>query len=246
MNDNDFYKQVLAQIRHATANEKASIRLELQNHVEDHVKTLIDAGIPQEDCMEQAISAMGDPQEIGKELNKQYPLRWLFLSRVSLILCLLLGFSMLGTFPLLSHVYDNLQARYAPDDSSIGPAWSDMALTTYPLDIKVPIGNDVVSIYKASLHGDKETGYLISIAMCNYDPNPFGIASTSLLHSLKVETSTQTYEGWNGGGGGSAGVYYWVIQSLPVTEADAEVYLCYEHFGEEIRIAVPIPWEVLA
>lgn len=120
-----------------------------------------------------------------------------------------------------------------------------MAFKTYPLDIKVPIGNDIVSIYKASLHGHSETGYLISIAMCNYDPNPFGIASRNLLHNLQVETAAGRQYSRSGGGGGSAGAEYLAIRSLPVTESDTEVYLCYEQFGEEIRIAVPIPWEVL-
>jgi hypothetical protein len=86
MNSKEFCEQVLKQVRHATMVEKQSIRQELLNHIEDHVDALKEAGYSQDEAGDCALSAMGNPEEIGRDLNKQYPLGWLVLSRAALIL----------------------------------------------------------------------------------------------------------------------------------------------------------------
>jgi hypothetical protein len=45
---------------------------ELQNHINDHVEALLESGVRVEEAEEQAVEAMGDPEEIGRELNKEH------------------------------------------------------------------------------------------------------------------------------------------------------------------------------
>ena len=48
---------------------------------------------------------MGNPEEIGGALDKQYPLGWLILSRVSLIFSILLAVSLVTSLHLsLIHI----------------------------------------------------------------------------------------------------------------------------------------------
>ena len=79
-------EQVLANLRRVTPGERAAIRDEIDGHIEDHICDLLDLGYSPELAEERAMSFMGDPVEVGKELDKQYPLRWLVLGRVALVL----------------------------------------------------------------------------------------------------------------------------------------------------------------
>ena len=243
MNHKEFCEQVLRQIRHATTEEKQSIRQELLNHIEDHTHALQDAGYSHEEASECALSAMGNPEEIGRDLNKQYPLGWLVLSRAALILIILLGFALVMMLPALGNTYENIIARVNPAKSSFQISSSeDSAGKTYPLHIKVPIGNDILYIYKADLN---RNGY-ISVYTCNYDRNPFGIASQSLLDDLQAESAAglDLFIS-NGGGGGNSGAQYLLFSTRPVTRSDTEIYLTYDSYGEQVRVAVPLRWEVL-
>ena len=233
MNSKEFCEQVLKQLRYATAEEKRAIRQEMLDHIEDHANALKDAGYSQEEAGECALSAMGNPEQIGRELNKQYPLGWLVLSRAALMLIILLGVSLLMTLPLLGQTYESLVARIAPTKSSfVSTGNENSGAITYPLKIKVPIGNDTLSIYEAALQGRPNGGGYISIATCNYDRNPFGIASQFLRNNLKAETADGVDDLLSGGGGGNARAYYWTIRSLPVTRAEQEIYLTYDCYGE--------------
>ena len=247
MNSNEFCDQVLKQVRHATMDEKQSIRQELLDHIEDHANALKEAGYTQEEASSCALSAMGNPEEIGRDLNKQYPLGWLVLSRAALILIILLSFSTLMMLPVMGHTFDSLQARIDPTKSNFYSTRNeDSGPTTYPLNIKVPIGNDILYIYKAMLQAGEDDKGNITIYACNYDRNPFGIASQSLLNCLKAETASgENILISSGGGAGNAGVNYWDFRSLPVTRSETELYLTYDRYGVQMRVAVPILWEVL-
>jgi len=53
---------VCAFVRHATAKEKAAIRKELADHMEDHAQALIDGGFPEDHAARVALESMGDPE----------------------------------------------------------------------------------------------------------------------------------------------------------------------------------------
>ncbi len=81
-----FCQAVCRQVRHATPRERRAIRAELTGHLEDRAEDLRQRGMPEEEAEERAVAAMGDPEAIGRELNRQYPLGWLIVSRCALVL----------------------------------------------------------------------------------------------------------------------------------------------------------------
>ena len=88
-------------VRHATKKEKAAIHKELTDHIADHTQALMDAGHPPEAAQALALEAMGEPDKVGKALDREYPLRWLVLSRLAWLSCSLSWpfCTLAGTFP---------------------------------------------------------------------------------------------------------------------------------------------------
>lgn len=246
MNSEEFCQRVLARIPYTTPQEKESIQSRLRKQIQENAERFKEPDDSQEEAEERAISGMIAPEEVGRALKKQYSLGWLILSRVAGTLIVVLGVIILLTLPIYGKVFDHLKAQVDPVDAPFFSAVSrDEGYTIYPVNIKVPIGNDVVSIYEVGLkeNPDGETGE-VSIATCNYDHNMFGIASQTLL-GCTVETVEGNNQCHRAGGGGSAGAYYKVLQAVQVQRTETEIYLWYEHFGEQIGVAVPLKWEDL-
>ena len=72
MDRKTYIDTVLSALRHVTGDERAAIRAELEGHMEDHMEGLLELGYEPELAEERTLAAMGDPQEVGRELNKQY------------------------------------------------------------------------------------------------------------------------------------------------------------------------------
>ena len=107
-------EQVLANLRRVTPDERAAIREELDGHIEDHICDLLELGYDEKLAEERAMAAMGDPEEVGRELDKQYPLRWLVLGRAALVLTVVLCIQALTGFGILFHARDSVMARLVP------------------------------------------------------------------------------------------------------------------------------------
>lgn len=242
MERQEFCDRVLARVRHATPEEKAAIRAELDAHMEDHAAALQEAGYGEAEAADRAMAAMGDPEEIGTELNRDYPLGWLVLSRVSLIAVVLVCATFLFSWPLLGITLNSLQARIAPEASS----FASTAKYTYErnLDIRTKIGDDILRIYKVGLdvNRDGETGN-VALFFCNYSKSPFGYTSSGLNLGYETSASTVPEKYHKDGGGGNAGAYYSLVAKIPVTRADGVVVVTYGHYGEYVRLEVPVPWE---
>ncbi len=237
-----FCDRVLARVRHATPEEKADIRAELDAHMEDNAAALLEAGYEEAEAAERALAAMGDPEEIGAELNRDYPLGWLALSRVSLILTVLICATFLFSWPILGNTLNSLQARIAPE--SCGFASTTKYTYERDLDMRAEIGDDILRIYKVGLdvNGDGETGN-VGLFFCNYSKNPFGYTSNGLNLEYGTSATTEPERRYNdGGGGGNAGAYYSLAAKIPVTREDSAVVVTYDHYGEYVRLEVPVPW----
>jgi len=66
----EFCKKVCSFVRYKRAHKEIS--QELENHIEDHMEYLMEQGMSKEEAQVQAVEAMGNPEEIGKELDKQH------------------------------------------------------------------------------------------------------------------------------------------------------------------------------
>ncbi|MBM6911672.1 permease prefix domain 1-containing protein, partial [Oscillibacter valericigenes] len=75
MTRGEYIREVSASLKRLTKREREAIRRELDGHMEDHMESLRELGYDEELAEERTIAAMGDPEEVGRELNKQYPFR---------------------------------------------------------------------------------------------------------------------------------------------------------------------------
>ncbi|NLU23295.1 MAG: DNA recombination protein RmuC [Clostridiales bacterium] len=65
--------QVCQAMTDADKREKQAAVRDLANHMKDHAAELEAKGYTPQEAMERAIAAMGDPREVGTELNRQLP-----------------------------------------------------------------------------------------------------------------------------------------------------------------------------
>ena len=72
MNRKEYTDAVLTALRHVTDRERLAIQAELDAHIEDHMAALRELDYPPELAEERALAAMGDPTEVGRELNACY------------------------------------------------------------------------------------------------------------------------------------------------------------------------------
>ncbi len=113
MTRREYTDQVLSGLRRLTGPEREAVRAELDAQMEDHIADLLDLGYDEELAEERTMQRMGDPEEVSRELNKQYPLRWLILKWAAMALTAALAL-MLLTQVEWGVVKENLVTRFWP------------------------------------------------------------------------------------------------------------------------------------
>ena len=230
-------------LRHATAKEKAAVRAELAAHIEDHAAALLEAGYDTDHAHQQAVAAMGDPQEMGAILNREFPLRWLVLSRLALVLLLLLAvFPSLWLFPSLPHVPSSLLARWDPMASSLhftGIPEEDLT----PLSISLPFPNgDVIDLYAVALlpEGDTYAALVYGVA---YQKNPLRTPQYDTADlSYTFGTPPFSTPGLGYSSSYRAGAFY-DVQKIPGLAPGDTLTAHFQHYGIQISVELPLPWE---
>ena len=233
-NYNFFCDRVCSYIDHATEKEKRQIHKELSDHIEDHAQALIEMGRTPEEAHAAAIVAMGDPEEIGREMNKQYPYIWLFLSRATAVVAIILALLLLSPIrDMANRVSDNLSARNRPME-----VWGEYGES---IDIRVELPeNDIAYFYSRDI-GQMDNGkYLALIGVCAYDDNPFGRVSKNALN-FRLELKDGFFQPTAGGFLGYATQHK--RMSIEVEKLQDSVELCYSHMGEVIWVEIPLNWE---
>lgn len=231
--------RVLANLRRVTPEERAAIREELDAHMEDHICDLLDLGYDEALAEERTMQRMGDPEEVGRELDKQYPLRWLVLGRVALTLTVVMCIVALFGIGILSYLWWSLEARVAPDQIS-----SDLLEQGQRVvDIRVPVGNDILRIYRVAM-GKKDGQLVAEVSMCAYDRIPGGIVSEQLLPNVELTDQRGAPPEWGLGGGGKSnwGAAY-TTKYINIEPEDTYVTLTYDRFGEYVSVRVPLTGE---
>lgn len=70
MNRQEYINQVRKEVHFVFDRE--AIENELQHHLEDSIWDLMEEGLSREEAEAQAVAQMGDPVEVGKQLNKEH------------------------------------------------------------------------------------------------------------------------------------------------------------------------------
>ena len=72
MTRSEYVERVLSVMRHVTPSEREAIRAEIDAHIEDHICDLLELDYDEALAEERTMALMGDPEEVGRELDKQY------------------------------------------------------------------------------------------------------------------------------------------------------------------------------
>lgn len=243
MTRGEYTESVLSALRHVTQREREAIRAEIDGHIEDHMADLLELDYPSELAEERTLSAMGDPQEVGRELNRQYTgWGWVILGRVAVVLTILavclMGAGILG---FLSNTGDNLRARFRPEKLVSVEYRSDSLDAAEELDLRAKWEDVTVRVYQAGLE-DSSGGTMAYVALSCWRDNPFAeppdlINTFGQEDGLKLQGSTCGLSPAGGSGSKWAFVY-----EVPVNYGDT-VEITYDRWGQAFHLSVPLPWE---
>lgn len=246
MTRNEYVERVLSVMRHVTASEREAIRAEIDAHIEDHICDLLELDYDEALAEERTMALMGDPEEVGRELDKQYTNSfWIWLEGIAKILLVPMVLVALLGVGILFHAVDHLEARFAPE----GYRSDFPAEITEEVDLRVQVGNDILRVYQVALGEQSHYNHTLEknevlptaqISVCTYDRIPFGIVSGDLLGYVQAADQRGIIADNWGGGSGSWGAEY-TRYYVPIEPGDTYVILGYDRFGESVELKVPLP-----
>lgn len=238
MTRKEYTDTVLSALRHVTGDERAAIQEELEAHMEDHLEALLALDYPQELAEERTLSAMGDPKEVGRALNRQYTgWGWVILERAALALTVVLCIQAVFAFGMLGMLLESVTVRFAPS----GETRFSPPLASQDVDIRVPVGDDILRVYQVNVGPDSEVpgGYRAEVLVCAYDRIPGGIVSERLTYEVRLENARGERSRYRSGSGN------WRVEYArlytPLQPGDTCVTLEYEGFGEQVSLELPLP-----
>lgn len=232
-NYNFFCDRVCSCIDHATDKEKRAIHKELSDHMEDHAQALMELGRSEEEAMAAAIVAMGDPEEIGRELNKEFSHFWLWLGRISSALAVILALCLLfGPFWFyLGHAWNNIRLRTAPE-----AFFDDEHQQSLDISVEIPNTGDIARFIGYNIVME-EGQYCVDLTYCTYDKNIFG--SISDYSNDFTSPGGFSYSG----SGQKTYSYSYYNRIIPVEYGQESIALYYDRFDEYIEIEIELNWE---
>ena len=237
--------RVLSVLRrgHVTAREREAIRREINGHMEDRFEALRELGYDEREAEERTIAAMGDPEEVGRELNKQYPFRWLVIGRAAMIVTLLFALMVAGpAWDKAGDVANNLWCRFYPlhlldlRDISYGGyvdgEYRAVVASAEELDLRQTAGGVTLYIYQAGLEDPAAAETTAWAAASPYWGDPFRSNSVyrRLVATGDIDSSSVDFD-----------EPFMVSGQVRWGEP---LRFAYEISGETLSFEVPLPWEV--
>lgn len=119
MDRSEYCAQVLSHLRRLSRREREAVRAELEEHMEDHICALLDLGYDAQLAEERTMAAMGDPAEVGREMEKQYPRGWNVAAGAALILSIFVIFSALSSSynrRMIGYAWESVVCRVSPPE----------------------------------------------------------------------------------------------------------------------------------
>lgn len=238
---------VCQSLKNATRRERKAIRQELEDHLTDHAEALVESGWDEAHATQHALDAMGDPNTIGEELNKAFPLRWFVLSRLTLaafLLCCL---------PLVTEVPQAVRQLWDYHQAAAQPLayWADYEAVPdlLPLDGPVqdlPEGGTLRFCGAAILPSEDGAGYDAYLAVVQRNSGPFRwtwpIGASLTFSWTGGEVAYWEEVQYSNGGPGCQYTLY-TLSGLP---ADATPTAEYHYGGTDFTLTIPLSWEEVA
>ncbi len=235
---------MLSGLRRLTGPEREAVRAELDAHIEDHICDLLDLGYDEELAEERTMQRMGDPAEVSRELNKQYPLRWMLLKWATMAVTAALAL-MLLTQVEWGVVKENLMARFWPS------RWYTYEETYEFLDgddtdIRVEIGTTTVRVCAARVTEIQpgtnlaelfpEERYLAVVVTRPYRTSLWDLGWSPEGRFLTVSGQQ---DNWT-----AVGYQTWYYL-LPVRPEETTVAASYQEHGYDVSFSIPLDWGAL-
>ena len=226
MDRREYTDRVLACLRRLTPKERAAVRAEIDGHLEDHVCALLDLGYDPELAEQRTLAAMGDPEEVGRELEKQHPVFWLILGRAAVLLlalcCLLLAQNLSGW-----HVFENLSNRVS--------IHHQYPLEKYDVEpeLRVQAGSDIVYVYGINLQGDQAIIY-----WKQYDESPWGYLSQMEVSFADCRGTAEIRQRADD----SSAAVKKERRGITVEPGDPHILLRIDRYGERQEVRIPLEW----
>lgn len=246
MEREEFCRRVIWQMKRATLREQDWVKAELMGHLEDHADALEQAGYDPEEARSRAVAAMGEPEEIGKALNKQYPIVWRITSLLLLAAAVYLLWKLLWSGYLFGADFCERWKIHHSEEPYLEELFLEGAeRENDPLrervDLRAEVGNnDELQVYSVFL--DPERG-LAGVSVRIYDRDLTGYVGMRSWKYIHLENQAgERIDCFDGHG--DAAVEYCLLAELPVEPGDDHVTVFYEHDEEQVSIAVPLPREV--
>lgn len=250
MDRKTYIEEVLASLRRLTITERDAVRMELNAHMEDRMADLMDMGYDEELAEARTMACMGDPVEVGRELNKQYPLGWLLLKWAAAALALAMTLTLL-TLVEWGYVKTNLAYRFCPalvrDYGEVYGFLEDCRTS-----IRVPVGDTVMHVSAVGIYqlDPEKPGFelaeelrvpedqlVAAVEICGYPTSLLDIAREPYCPFPDIRGRS---EGWYATGGGSAWIYL-----IPVERGETELTGTYTSYGHDVSFTIPLDWEVV-
>lgn len=232
---------VCQSLKNATRRERKAIRQELEDHLTDHAEALIESGWDEAHATQHALDAMGDPNTIGEELSKAFPLRWFVLSRLTLAVFLLCCLPLVTTVPsIIEQLWEYHQAEAHPlaywEEDEDSP-------DLLPLDGPVqdlPEGGTLRFCGAAILPSETGAGYDVYLASVQRNSGPFRWAWTvgDMLTFSWAGTEEPAYT--------NRPVYYnnrYILHHLTGLPEGTNPTAEYHYGGTNFSLTISLPWE---
>ena len=226
MTRSTYIQAVFSHLKRLTKREREAIRRELDGHMEDHMESLRELGYDEKLA------------EVGRELNRQYPFRWLVVRWLAKLLAswVLLVLLALLLFEGPVSVRVSIQERYQPDMSHHYDPSGRTVAEAYP-EIEFQVGDDVVRVLRVCTYRSIPWGHLMAfVNLDSYDQQFMGTAGRKemILESQSGEQGevliAGPYDWWNAGDG-----------CVAIGPEDTHVTLRYDIYGESGSIRIPLP-----
>lgn len=231
MDRREYCRQLTQELRHLTPNEVAAVRQELWDHMEDHAEMLRDAGYDETEAESRAVEAMGDPVETGREIDKQYPAIWLWLSRIAVAVIVVVCISgVINLFGLYTAA-ESLAIRMNPYREVDIPMEAR-------IDYKMEIGSDIVHFIGLQDYIPGEKGK-VQLYMNIYDKSIFRPIDQNLEQKLTYLTNNGEFSTVSGGGSSNERVSHY-RRALEITEQDTFLTVVYDHYGRRVECTIDL------
>ena len=245
MDRKTYIATVLSALRHVTGDEQLAIRAELDGHIEDHMEGLLELGYDPELAEERTLSAMGDPKEVGRALDRQYPYRWLIVKWAAQGLTVLLVLVLLsGWWDVLGNLACYARARLWPATIA-NVEWlarqsgRELELVQ-DMDREFRLGTATCRVWQIGLEHPSEQamaekGGMTYVAVSCWEDEPWAEPQGLVeVYSTAGVKSTRSM-------GGSWGMAW----EIPVTFGDTLRVCWYDELAHqyETLLTVELPWE---